>query len=68
MHLTAMFHEFPIGSYKHLDPVELDTSLTIYYIKVVVDGQEKLEVDAFANIYKVNGEDKLATYRTNIGG
>lgn len=68
VHMTALFHEFPIGNYKHLDPVEIETPITIYYLKVVVDGQEKLEIDTFANIYKVNGEDKLETYRANIGG
>lgn len=38
------------------------------YIKQVVDGNDVLEVDAMANIYKVNGVDKLDLYRTNIGG
>ncbi|MFN3396496.1 MAG: phage major tail tube protein [Thermodesulfovibrionales bacterium] len=66
--LTAMFHEFPIGNFKHLDPAEFETSLTVYYLKLVVGGEEKLEIDTFANIYKVNGEDKLETYKANIGG
>lgn len=37
------------------------------YYKETVDGEEVLEVDPFNKIFKVNGDDKLATERANLG-
>ena len=34
----------------------------------MIKGKDVLELDYMANIFKVNGEDLLATYRDNIGG
>ena len=34
----------------------------------VIDGDEVLELDYLANIFRVGGEDMLETYRANIGG
>jgi P2 family phage contractile tail tube protein len=42
--------------------------MTVSYCKVVVDGADVVEFDAFANIYKADGKDLLSTYRANIGG
>ena len=47
---------------------EFSSKFTASYIKLVVDGADVLKVDVAANIYKVNGIDKLANYRKNIGG
>lgn len=60
--------DIPMGNYKQHDNVELETNLTVYACKLTIDGQEILDVDVLANIYKVDGVDLLATYRTNIGG
>jgi P2 family phage contractile tail tube protein len=38
------------------------------YIKQVVNGEEILELDYMANIFRVNGEDMLDEYWQNIGG
>ena len=35
---------------------------------ITVDGDEVLELDYLANIFRVGGEDMLADYRSNIGG
>jgi len=36
-------------------------------IKQTLAGKEILFVDVLANIYRVNGQDVLQKYRTNIG-
>ncbi|MBL8509623.1 MAG: phage major tail tube protein [Chitinimonas sp.] len=66
--LTVMFKKNPLGTYKQHDNAEFASSFTATYIKQVVRGKEVLELDYMANIFKVNGEDLLATYRDNIGG
>ena len=38
------------------------------YVAVRGDGEEVLELDYMANIFRVGGEDMLADYRSNIGG
>lgn len=65
--MTAQFKNFPGIGFKHQDNAELETDLAVSYYKLVVDGNEYIEVDAFANIWKVEGVDILATYRANIG-
>jgi P2 family phage contractile tail tube protein len=66
--LTCSFSEVPMGDFKQNDKAEFQSKFTATYIKQTVDGNDVLEVDAMANIYKVNGVDKLDLYRTNIGG
>jgi P2 family phage contractile tail tube protein len=68
VHLAGTFKEFPLGALKQHDNVELETTMNVYYIKLVVDGQEIVEIDVLGNIYKVDGVDILADYRKNIGG
>lgn len=66
--LTASFFEVPMGDFKQNDKAEFNSKYYATYIKQTVNGQNVLEVDAMANIYKVNDVDKLDLYRTNIGG
>lgn len=65
--MTAQFKSVPMGNFKQHDNVELESSLTVYAVKLEIDGQGIIEVDVLANIYKVNGEDIMATYRANLG-
>lgn len=67
-YLTAMFKKNPMGTFKQHDPAEFASSFSATYIKQVINGREVLELDYMANIFRVNGEDVLATYRSNIGG
>ncbi len=67
-YLTVMFKKNPLGTYKQHENAEYGSAFTATYVKQVIDGQEVLELDYMANIFKVNGEDMLADYRTNIGG
>jgi P2 family phage contractile tail tube protein len=41
--------------------------INITYIKLMVNDETIYEVDALANIYRVNGQDLLAAYRANLG-
>ena len=66
--LTVMFKKNPLGTFKQHDNAEFGSTFTATYIKQVIKGKDVLELDYMANIFKVNGEDLLATYRDNIGG
>lgn len=66
-YLTGTFKEFPLGNIKPGDNAEYETSMSINYAKLVVDGEEIFEIDVLENIYKVGGVDILAAYRANIG-
>lgn len=68
VHLTGSFKKFPLGGYKQHDNVEAETTMTITYFRLVVNGEDIVEVDVLSNIYKVGGVDLLAQYRSNIGG
>ncbi|BDV42440.1 phage major tail tube protein [Geotalea uraniireducens] len=66
--LTGTFKKFPLGGFKQHENVEAETTLAITYFRLVVNGEDIVEVDVLANIYKVGGVDLLAQFRSNIGG
>ena len=66
--LTAAFFEVPLGDFKQNDKAEFQSKFHANYIKQRVNNIDVLEIDAMANIYKVNGVDQLDAYRQNIGG
>lgn len=55
-----------LGSFSVGQPTGTKNNLEILYIKVVVDGEEIIELDKLNFIYKVNGEDILADVREQI--
>lgn len=67
-HLSVMFKKNSLGTFKQNDNAEFTSSFTCYFIKQQIDGKDVIELDVLANIYKVNGVDKLELYRQNIGG
>ena len=68
VHITGTFKKFPMGGFKQHDNVEAETTMTVTYLRLVVNGEDILEIDVMSNIYKVGGEDLLSQYRSNIGG
>jgi hypothetical protein len=56
-----------LGTLKPQEAAEYEDELTVDYVKVKLDGQELVEIDVLNNIWKVNGEDLLAEFRTNLG-
>ncbi|WP_197329529.1 phage major tail tube protein [Ralstonia syzygii] len=67
-YLTVMFKKNPLGTLKPHENAEFGSAFGATYIKQVVDGEEVLELDYLANIFRVGGEDMLADFRNNIGG
>lgn len=66
--MTAQHKDFPLGSFKQHDNVELVSMLSVTAFRLEINGESILEIDVLSNIYKVNGVDILANYRSNIGG
>lgn len=67
-YLTGQVKNFPAGNFKQHDNVEASSKMTLTAYKLEINGLPVMEYDAMSNIYTVNGEDILATYRANIGG
>jgi P2 family phage contractile tail tube protein len=44
-----------------------ETDLNVTYYRLRINGFDLVEIDALNNIYKVNGVDKLANFRANLG-
>lgn len=65
--LTAQHKDFPLGNFKQHDNVELSSMLSVTQFRLEIDGRNIIEVDVLANIYKVDGVDILANYRSNLG-
>jgi uncharacterized protein len=66
-YITGQFKNVPTGTFKQHDNVELESKLTVWAVKFEVGGAAIYEVDVLNNIYKVDGEDLLADYRSNLG-
>ena len=57
--LSVMFKKNPMGTFKQNDNAEFSSSFACYYIKQQLAGEDMLELDVLANIYKVGGVDQL---------
>ena len=66
-YLRGTSASYNMGSLKAKDDTENETKIDLSYIKEVVNGQEIVELDVVNNIYRVGGQDLLATYRKNLG-
>jgi hypothetical protein len=57
-----------LGTLKPMEAADgYDDELSVKYIKLEIGGQEHLEIDPFALIWKVDGTDLLAELRANLG-
>lgn len=65
--LTVTFKEYQLGTYKPRDPTKFETPFSATYVRQLLNGEEVVQLDYLANIFRVNGEDQLAKYRRNIG-
>lgn len=65
--LTITPKNFPLGNFTQHENVELETNYGCTYVRLEIDGDVITEVDVEANIFKVDGDDLLATYRQNLG-
>lgn len=66
-YVTGYAKNIPGGNFKQHDNVEVESMMTVTYIKLEIGGVPVYEIDVMANVYKVNGVDILAEYKANIG-
>ena len=66
--MTGLFNEMPGMKVAKHENSENDSALTVYYYKLTLAGADQVEIDVFANIYKVQGVDQLSQFRANQGG
>lgn len=64
--LTIAVQNTPMGKFEQHKSIEFEYDFTYSYIKQVLDGEELLEYDAFANVLKFGGVDLLEQYRSNV--
>lgn len=64
---TVATKKLPMGGFKAHERVTQEVTFSVHYCRMEIDGQAVLEFDPLANIYKVNGVDKYAQYRNNLG-
>ena len=65
--MKAFITGIPMGTWKPAESEQVDVKFSAIYLKVVIDGEEVLEVDPLNYIYRANGKDILAQTRANIG-
>lgn len=65
--LTVTPKKMPLGTFKPKDNAEFQSEYTCTYVKQQFNGQDVVELDVLANIFKVGGVDQLAVYRQNLG-
>jgi P2 family phage contractile tail tube protein len=67
IYATVQSKGLPLPNFKPNDNSEQESNLSCTYVKMEIDGVNKLEFDAEANIYRVDGVDLMKEYRDNIG-
>lgn len=67
MFIRGLSTNLPPVNFKHQDNPEVETEFSVTGYKLEIDGIVVFHVDYFANIYIVDGVDKLADYRANLG-
>ena len=67
MYIRGYSKTLPGGSFKAKEDTELESTVSVQYYKLEIDGEEIVEIDVINNIYKVGGEDLLAERRQNLG-
>jgi P2 family phage contractile tail tube protein len=66
--LTIRFKDvLPPITLKQNDNPELESEYSATYYRLEIDGIPLIEIDAFANLFFLNGEDELANYRDALG-
>ncbi len=65
--MKAITKQYEIGKLVVGESSETQTTHEVYYLKLYIDGKEKLEVDKYNFVYKINGFDYLQNTRKNLG-
>lgn len=67
IYLTGTWKKSGGLAFKPQDNVEMENELNVSAYKMEVNGEEIVDIDIMANIWRVAGEDQLALYRFNLG-
>lgn len=67
VYFRGMPKNIPGGAFKMHENWEGSTKFNINYFRLEIGGDTIYELDALANVYKVDGVDLLATWRANLG-
>lgn len=65
--IGAKFNGTPTGALVSQEATTIEQNLRVNYYKVSIDGEEVLEIDVAAAIWRVKGVDIRAQYRRNLG-
>lgn len=65
--MRGRFGEIDSGNSKSGDDTEQSYTVPLTYYKVIVNGQDAIEIDLINSIFIVNGTDKLAEHRAATG-
>ena len=64
--ISGVFKEIPLGTIKGQEKMDgLTHVMTVYYVKLEVDGAQVYEIDVFNNIAKFGDVDILENFRLN---
>ncbi len=65
--MNGFFRNVDAGVYAQNTTVNLETDLSVHYLKITHAGVVLLEVDVMNNIYRAEGSDLLLNYKLNVG-
>lgn len=65
--ITGIFGEMIGGKLVKHENMDLPTSMVVYYYKLMLAGQDQVEISPAANIFNVQGVDQLAQFNANQG-
>lgn len=65
--MRGRFSEIDPGNSKVGDDTEMNFKVPLTYYKLIVNGQDVVEIDALNTIFIVDGVDRLAEHRAAIG-
>lgn len=67
VYMTAIPKKAGGLTFKPQDNVEREDEFNVTAYKLEIDGEEIIDIDIMANVWRVNGVDQLATMRVNLG-
>jgi len=65
--IGGMVKKHSLGKLEIAKAQDCEVELDADYLKLTLDGEDILEVDKFAMVFKVNGTDHLASVRSDLG-
>ena len=67
VNIRGQFKKLPGLGLKQQDNVEAESELTCTAYQMIINGEEVVDLDLIAQVYRVDGVDLMATYRSNLG-